>query len=114
MTTVGAMNLGRSKDYQPEQPIYYSHTVHAGVNQINCQYCHTGTYQGKQATLPSVNVCMNCHKGIQTGPQYGEKEIAKIYKANWGTKWFIISNPMYGSWQRILKSPQHEYLQGLF
>jgi mono/diheme cytochrome c family protein len=64
MTTVGAINLGRSKDYQPEQPIYYSHKVHAGVNQINCQYCHTGTYQGKQATLPSVNVCMNCHLAI--------------------------------------------------
>jgi mono/diheme cytochrome c family protein len=48
MTTVGAMNLGRSKDYQPEQPIYYSHKVHAGVNQINCQYCHIGTYQGKR------------------------------------------------------------------
>lgn len=64
MTTKGAMDLGRSKDYQPEQPIYYSHTVHAGVNQINCQYCHTGTYQGKQATLPSVNVCMNCHMAI--------------------------------------------------
>jgi len=63
-TTVGAMNLGRSKDYQPEQPIYYSHKVHAGVNQINCQYCHIGTYQGKQATLPSVNVCMNCHMAI--------------------------------------------------
>ena len=44
MTTVGAINLGRSKDYQPEQPIYYSHKVHAGVNQINCQYCHMGTY----------------------------------------------------------------------
>ena len=64
MTTVGAINLGRSKDYQPEQPTYYSHKVHAGVNQINCQYCHTGTYQGKQATLPSVNVCMNCHAAI--------------------------------------------------
>lgn len=42
------------------------------------------------------------------------KEIASIYKENWGTKWFIISNPMYGSWQRILKSPKHQYLQGLF
>ena len=42
------------------------------------------------------------------------KEIAAIYKTNWGTKWFIISNPMYGSWQRILKSPQHQYLKGLF
>jgi len=42
------------------------------------------------------------------------KELAKIYKANWGTKWFIIPNPMYGSWQRILESPQHQYLRGLF
>jgi len=42
------------------------------------------------------------------------KEIATIYKANWGTKWFIIPNPMYGSWQRILNSPQHQHVQGLF
>jgi 5'-nucleotidase (lipoprotein e(P4) family) len=42
------------------------------------------------------------------------KEMADNYKANWGNKWFIIPNPMYGSWQRILESPQHQYLQGLF
>ena len=91
MTTTGAMNLGRSKNYQPEQPIYYSHKVHAGVNQINCQYCHIGTYQGKQATLPSVNVCMNCHmaineyKGAPLVRENGETvdgtaEIKKLYK----------------------------------
>ncbi|MFX8393347.1 cytochrome c3 family protein, partial [Acinetobacter baumannii] len=44
LTSKGAIGLGRSKDYQPEQPIYYSHAVHAGTNQINCQYCHTGVY----------------------------------------------------------------------
>jgi cytochrome c551/c552 len=64
-TTKGAIGLGRNKDFQPKQPIFYSHKVHAGINQINCQYCHVGVYQGKQATIPSVNVCMNCHKAIQ-------------------------------------------------
>ncbi len=65
-TTMGAIGLGRNKGYQPVQPIYYSHKVHAGVNQINCLYCHTGAYQGKQATIPSVNICMNCHKAINS------------------------------------------------
>ena len=60
----GAVALGRSKNYQPEQPIYYSHKVHAGVNQINCLYCHGGAQEGKHANIPSVNVCMNCHMGI--------------------------------------------------
>jgi mono/diheme cytochrome c family protein len=60
-----AINLGRNKDYQPEQPIYYSHKVHAGLNQINCLYCHTGAQEGKQATLPSLNTCMNCHMNIK-------------------------------------------------
>jgi cytochrome c551/c552 len=62
--TKAAQGLGRNKDYQPEQPIFYSHKVHAGVNQINCLYCHGGAEQGKHANIPSVNVCMNCHKAI--------------------------------------------------
>ncbi len=48
----GAQALGRSKDYQPEQPIYYSHTVHAGINQINCLYCHGGAQDSKHANIP--------------------------------------------------------------
>lgn len=63
-----ATNLGRNKGYQPEQPIFYSHKVHAGLNQINCLYCHAGAQEGKQATIPSVNVCMNCHQNIK---EYG-------------------------------------------
>ncbi len=58
------IGLGRSKDYQPEQPIYYSHTVHAGTNQIACLYCHTGAQDSKHANIPSVNTCMNCHMSI--------------------------------------------------
>ncbi len=122
MTTVGAINLGRSKDYQPEQPIYYSHKVHAGVNQINCQYCHTGVYQGKQATLPSVNVCMNCHTAIneyngaplvkENGDVVdGTAEIKKLYEyAGYtpGETW-DASKAKPIEWVRIHNLPDHVY-----
>lgn len=61
----GAMGLGRHQGYQPIQPIYYSHKVHAGVNQISCLYCHGGAQDSRHALIPSVNVCMNCHKAIK-------------------------------------------------
>jgi mono/diheme cytochrome c family protein len=122
MTTVGAMGLGRSKDYQPEQPIYYSHKVHAGVNQINCQYCHIGVYQGKQATLPSVNVCMNCHLAIneykgeplkrENGDVVdGTAEIKKLYKYagfTEGQPW-DAANAKPIEWVRIHNLPDHVY-----
>ncbi len=63
-TINGAIGLGRMQGYQPVQPIYYSHKVHAGTNQISCLYCHGGAQDSKHANIPSVNVCMNCHKGI--------------------------------------------------
>ncbi len=60
----GAIGLGRQQNYQPEQPIYYSHKVHAGTNQISCLYCHGGAWDSKHAGVPSLNVCMNCHAAI--------------------------------------------------
>jgi hypothetical protein len=60
----GAIGLGRQKGYQPVQPIYYSHKVHAGINQINCLYCHGSAWESKTAAIPAVNICMNCHKAI--------------------------------------------------
>jgi hypothetical protein len=89
-----AIGLGRHKNYQPAQPIYYSHKVHAGTNQINCLYCHGGALEGKHANIPSVNVCMNCHMTITEYSAASEKlyredgteidgtaEIQKIYEA---------------------------------
>ena len=64
-TVSGAIELGRMKDYQPEQPIYYSHKVHAGTNQISCLYCHGSAQDSKHSGIPSVNVCMNCHMAIK-------------------------------------------------
>ncbi len=64
-TINAAMGLGRQQNYQPVQPIFYSHKVHAGTNQISCLYCHGGAQDSKQASIPSVNVCMNCHVAIK-------------------------------------------------
>ncbi len=74
-------DIGVYENYQPTQPIAFSHKIHAGDNAINCQYCHSGVEKSKTAGIPSVNVCMNCHKGISKGPTTGTAEIAKIYDA---------------------------------
>jgi len=63
--------------YQPVQPIKFPHDLHAGVMQIQCQYCHTGAFKSKNASIPSLNVCMNCHKTVKTE----SPEIHKIYDA---------------------------------
>jgi mono/diheme cytochrome c family protein len=127
--TIGkaGMGLGRSKDYQPEQPIYYSHKVHAGLNQINCLYCHTGAQEGKQATIPSVNVCMNCHMNIKeyTGKEKliredgsevnGTGEIKKLYEyAGFSGAPGEIWNPAKAKatgipWIKIHNLPDHVY-----
>ncbi|WP_409966483.1 hypothetical protein PIECOFPK_00604 [Mycovorax composti] len=89
--TKAMINVNRQIDYQPKQPIFYSHKVHAGINQINCLYCHGNAWESKTAAIPSVNVCMNCHKTIQkyTGPELkdrhgnvvdGTREIQKLYE----------------------------------
>ena len=74
-------SIGISQGYTPEQPIAYSHILHAGDLQIPCVYCHSGAERGNVAGIPSANVCMNCHKYVRKGPTTGTAEIAKIYKA---------------------------------
>lgn len=76
-----AFMVGVSQGYQPIQPIAFSHSVHAGQNQISCRYCHASAFKGKVAGIPSGNVCMNCHKYVKKGTRTGTEEIAKIYKA---------------------------------
>ena len=75
------MGIGVTTNYQPEQPIAYSHKIHAGNNGIDCNYCHSGARNSKTAGIPSANVCMNCHTYISSGTNTGETEIAKIYDA---------------------------------
>jgi cytochrome c551/c552 len=62
--TAAGIGLGRQQGYQPQQPIFFSHHVHAGLNQISCLLCHGNARDGKQASVPSLNFCMNCHAAI--------------------------------------------------
>jgi mono/diheme cytochrome c family protein len=81
---MGMWNTGVHTGYQPEQPIKFSHELHAGVNQIDCQYCHSGAFKSKNAAIPSLNVCMNCHKAVQARDNHDgniSPEIQKIYNA---------------------------------
>ena len=77
----GFYSIGVQQGYQPKQPIAFSHKIHAGTYEIECKYCHTGAMKGKQANIPSPNICMNCHSQIKTGTNTGETEISKIYAA---------------------------------
>jgi cytochrome c551/c552 len=120
--TEGAIGLGRQQKYEPKQPIFFSHKVHPGINQINCQYCHIGVYQGKQATIPSVNICMNCHMAINEykgeklvdgdGKEInGTAEIQKLYKyAGFepGKPW-DASKAKPIAWVRIHDLPDHVF-----
>ena len=122
MTTKGAQGLGRNKNYQPKQPIFYSHKVHAGINQINCLYCHGGAQDSKHASIPSVNVCMNCHqaineyKGEKLYTEEGEEvngtdQIKKLYEYAGFTpgKPFDASKAKPIEWTKIHNLPDHVY-----
>ena len=127
----GAVNEGRQQNYQPVQPIFYSHKVHAGINQINCLYCHSAAEKSRHAMIPSTNVCMNCHKQINSYsgedkyPLYtaegkkvdGTKEIQKLYEyAGWDpaakaykrdSSGNILAKPI--QWVKIHNLPDHVY-----
>ena len=85
------MQIGFDQNYEPIQPIHYSHRIHAGSNGINCKYCHSAARVSKNAGIPSLNICMNCHKNIAevsdttATPEYSKAfydgEIQKLYKA---------------------------------
>ena len=115
------MWVGVYKGYQPEQPIYFSHKIHAGENKIDCQLCHSSAKYGKVSEIPSVNVCMNCHKGIaEYKGKYIEEgkdrafytaEIKKIYEA---AGWDEGSQSYTGKikpieWVRIHNMPDFVY-----
>ncbi|GAL87523.1 cytochrome c, mono- and diheme variant [Sporocytophaga myxococcoides] len=87
--------VGVDQGYAPIQPIPFSHKLHAGQYKIDCNYCHTGVTKGKQANIPSLNICMNCHTHIKSGPRFGQDGIAKVvdaYNSNKPVKWVRVHN----------------------
>ncbi|ACU08851.1 Molybdopterin oxidoreductase subunit, predicted; chaperone protein HtpG [Flavobacteriaceae bacterium 3519-10] len=115
------MWIGVYKGYKPEQPIYFSHKIHAGENKIDCQLCHSSAKYGKVSEIPSMNVCMNCHRTIsEYNGKYMEPgkdkafydgEIQKIYAA---TGWDPEKQQYTGKtqpveWVRIHNMPDFVY-----
>ncbi len=117
------MQVGVDQGYEPVQPIHYSHRIHAGDNGIDCKYCHSSARVSKHSGIPSLNICMNCHKSIgevaevtqQEGiNEYGvdyNSEIQKLYKAvGWDEEeqqYTGETNPV--KWIRIHNLPDFAY-----
>ena len=116
------LQIGVDQGYMPIQPIHYSHKIHSGANQIECQYCHSSAKKSKHSGIPSLNVCMNCHENIAeyNGEEDLEKgytkdfytnEIKKLYKA---VGWDEDSQSYTGDtepvkWVRIHNLPDFVY-----
>ena len=98
---VEASNLGRQQYYQPEQPVWFSHKVHAGQNQIDCKYCHFTADKSMHSGIPPVAVCMNCHNQVKKGKVTGEEEIAKVINA------YNNGEPI--EWVKVHNLPDHVY-----
>jgi hypothetical protein len=70
---------GNQQDYEPVQPIAFSHRLHAGEMQVSCLYCHSGAETSRHAGIPAASTCMNCHKFVTAplGALRAEDEFAK-------------------------------------
>lgn len=80
-----ATNMG----YAPEQPIPFSHKLHAGDNKIDCKYCHVGVEKTRHASVPSLNICMNCHLAVKTESPWIQK-ITRAYKEGKPIEWIRV------------------------
>tara|TARA_R110000868_G_scaffold102146_7_gene281352 strand:+ start:3509 stop:4840 length:1332 start_codon:yes stop_codon:yes gene_type:complete len=122
------MQVGVDQGYAPVQPIHYSHKIHAGDNKIECKYCHSSARVSKTSGIPSLNVCMNCHKSISEytgnpeGPsqedlangytnEFYTAQIKELYKAvGWdedNQKYTGKSKPV--EWVRVHNLPDFAY-----
>lgn len=115
------MQIGVDQDYAPIQPIHYSHRIHAGSNGIDCNYCHSSARVSEHSGIPSLNVCMNCHKSIAevsdttATPEYSKAfydgEIQKLYKAvGWDAENQVYTGKTEPvKWVRIHNLPSFVY-----
>lgn len=83
--------------YAPEQPIAYSHRLHAGTMKIPCQYCHGGVLRSRHAGVPAVETCMNCHRVTKTDSP-AIQELTAIYESG---------RPLH--WKRVHALPDHVF-----
>lgn len=88
-----------NQGYNPKQPIAFSHALHAGTYGIDCRYCHVAAEISAHATVPSLNVCMNCHKAVKTD----SPEIKKLTEA------YNSGKPI--EWVKVHRLPDHAHFK---
>ena len=86
-----------ARGYAPEQPIPFSHQLHAGTLKMTCVYCHSGAAKSRAAGVPSVETCMGCHKVTKTDVP-AIHELTRIYNTGEAL-----------SWKRIHTLPDHVF-----
>ncbi|HNQ26322.1 MAG TPA: cytochrome c3 family protein [Aquaticitalea sp.] len=113
------MQVGVDQGYQPVQPIHFSHKIHAGDNGIDCKFCHSSARVSKTSGIPSLNVCMNCHKTISEvaettanedySKEFYDGEIQKLYAATGWDGVNYTGTPQPVKWVRIHNLPDFAY-----
>ena len=114
------------QNYQPPQPVPYSHRLHAGIKGLDCQYCHFNAERGKHAGIPPATVCLGCHDPDQ-GQVKSDSELITSLRAM-----IDIENPAHAyadgddldgrdegtlkeggvpHWNRVHKLPDHVYFR---
>ena len=83
--------------YSPEQPVEFSHDLHAGDLGLDCRYCHTTVEKAAHAAVPSTAICMNCHKNIL--PE--SKKLLKVRESH------ATGKPV--EWVRVHDLPDYVY-----
>lgn len=83
--------------YMPEQPVPYSHALHAGELGIDCRYCHNTVERSAKASVPPAATCMNCHNSVR-------KDSAKLAPIRTA---FATNEPV--SWVRVHDAPDYVY-----
>lgn len=93
--------------FQPdEQPIAFSHRVHAGQRQIDCTYCHSGARDGDIAGIPAVEQCMACHKVIRESRD-PDPEKARFYTAQIAKLHEYARKQAAIEWEKVYDLAEH-------
>ncbi len=89
--------LDSNTGYAPDQPIPFSHKIHAGDYKMDCLYCHGSAEEGPHAGIPPMNVCIGCHSVVGLDKDH-LKTLNKLYNDGQAV-----------SWQRVHRLPDHVY-----
>ena len=99
LLTNNIISFGYNDGYAPDQPVAFSHQLHAGDLQIDCQFCHSTVYESRHASIPPLNVCMNCHQVVRQVGGENSEQIAKVIEA--------YENNQSIEWKKVHLLPDH-------